>query len=64
MQVTSAILLVAIDGKQEFHQVILEDEERKNLVDLISRGSLTPVSKKLRVLDEPLIRKRRSKKCK
>lgn len=64
MQVTSAILLIAIDGKQQFHQVILEDEERKNLVDLISRGALTPVSKKIRVLDEVLIRKRRVKKCK
>lgn len=59
MQVTSAILLIAIDGKQQFHQVILEDEERKNLVDLISRGALTPVSKKIRMLDEPLIRKRK-----
>lgn len=64
MQVTSAILLIAVDGKQQFHQVILEEEERKNLVDLISQGALTPVSKKLRVLDEPLIRKRRVKKCK
>ena len=64
MQVTSAILLIAIDGKQQFHQVILEDEERKNLVDLISRGAITPVSKKIRVLDEVLIRKRRVKKCK
>ncbi len=64
MQVTSAILLIAVDGKQQFYQVILEEEERKNLVDLISRGVLTPVSQKLRVLDEPLIRKRRSKKCK
>lgn len=64
MQVTSAILLIAIDGKQQFYQVILEDEERKNLVDLISRGALTPVSKKIRVLDEVLIRKRRVKKCK
>ena len=64
MQVTSAILLIAIDGKQQFHQVILEDEERNNLVDLISRGALTPVSKKIRVLDEVLIRKRRVKKCK
>ena len=59
MQVTSAILLIAIDGKQQFHQVILEDEERKNLVDLISRGAITPVSKKIRMLDEPLIRKRK-----
>ncbi len=64
MQVTSAILLVAIDGKQQFHQLILTEDENKNLVELISSGSLTPISKKLRMLDEPMIRKRRVRKCK
>ena len=62
MQVTSAILLVAIDGTQQFRQVLLDNDERKNLVELINKGSLTPNAKVLRVLDVPMVRRRKGKK--
>ena len=61
MTVTSCVLFVAVDGKQQYHQVLLEDEEKKNLVELVKTGALTPLSKKLRVLEEPLIRTRKRK---
>lgn len=62
MEVTSVILLVAIDGTQQFRQVLLDNDERKNLVELINKGSLTPNAKALRVLDVPMVRRRKGKK--
>lgn len=61
MQITSVIVLVAMDGKQEFRQMLLEEEERKNLVEMINKGALTPNAKALRVLDVPMIRRRKGK---
>lgn len=58
MQITSAVLLVALDGKQQYHQVVLKKEEQDNLVELISQGALTPHQKTVKLLDEPLIKKR------
>lgn len=62
MEVTSVILLVAIDDTQQFRQVLLDNDERKNLVELINKGSLTPNAKALRVLDVPMVRRRKGKK--
>lgn len=62
MVVTSVILLVAVDGTQQFRQVLLDNDESKNLVELINKGSLTPNAKVLRVLDVPMVRRRRGKK--
>lgn len=62
MKITSAILLIAVDGKQQFHQVLLHEDEHKNLVELVSSGAFTPITQKIRVLDEPLIRTRKRKK--
>ena len=62
MEVTSVILLVAIDDTQQFRQVLLDNDERKNLVELINKGSLTPNAKALRVLDVPMVRRGKGKK--
>ena len=59
MTITSCALFIAVDGKQQFHQVILEDEEKKNLVELIKSGALTPRSKTIKVLETALIRTRK-----
>lgn len=58
MQITSCVLLVALDGKQQYHQVVLQKEEQANLIDLLSTGALTPHQKTVKLLDEPLIKKR------
>lgn len=63
MQITSCALFIAVDGKQQFRQVVLDEEEKNNLVELINSGALTPRSKTIKVLETALIRtrKRRSK---
>lgn len=59
MPITSCVLFVAIDGQQKFHQVVLDEEEKNNLVELINSGALTPRSKTIRVLETALIRTRK-----
>jgi len=61
MKVTSVILLVAIDGKQQFHQVLLDSDEKENLVEMINKGLLTPNAKAIRVLDVPMVRRRQKR---